>query len=175
MYFAKKILLLSGVAVGLSGCGMFGNFFDTQGSVTKKLNSAAKRGEGKYRQPLALPPNYELRPPARTAKSSPVSKPAATATKGDGKKPGALSTSPSTAKKATPDDTDKRIVLNPKASRVKVSTPKKIPTKVVRRSTKSPSSLIPEGKPDTRGKDVVTPGSPSKGESELLKRTDSGK
>lgn len=186
------IVVSGGLVLALSGCGIF----DGVDSVVRNLSGAADKNQGSYRAPLAIPPDYDLRPPPnRSAKK--VAPAAKTDTKE--KAPEKLDTVPTTAKTDTKTDTKagtepaaKKPEVRPKGpTKLVIKVPdrpepkaEKVPTKkTVEKKTETrrvvvtappppqPSETTGNVKPETRGKEATSGDSPSKGEDELLRKS----
>jgi hypothetical protein len=182
MFKPGLIVVCGGMVLALSGCGVFGGV----DSVVKNLSKAADLNEGSYRAPLAIPPNYNLRPPAARAakKTAPAATPASTDKNAD-----KLTTAPATASKKagtkieTTAKTKKTAKKSPRKLVIAVpdkSKPvaKKVPQKnkktEARRVPKAPpqpSETTGKVRPETRGKEETDAAPPSKGEDELLRRS----
>lgn len=191
MFKPGLILVSGGLALALGGCGMF----DGVDSVVRNLSGAADKNQGSYRAPLAVPPDYNLRPPPKRAakKVAPAAKPDA-----DAKAPETLDTAPTTAAKTdtttgtkAPDKTTSEV--RPKGpSKLVIDVPdrpdpgsRKVPAKTTvtkKPETKrvvvtapppppQPSETTGKIQPETRGKEDTSNTSPSSGEDELLRKS----
>jgi hypothetical protein len=182
MFKPGLIVMTGGMMLALSGCGIF----DSVDSVVKNLSGAADKNEGSYRQPLAIPPDYSLRPPP----NRPANKVAPAAKRSSKEKtPEKVDTEPATAGKTeTPKEAkksprklditvqDKPKVTGKKVPAKKVTATKKTTTdKKVRRvvvaAPPQPSENTGKVRPETRGKEETSTTAPSKGEDELLRRS----
>jgi hypothetical protein len=180
--FKPGLIAVSGtLVVALSGCGMF----DGVDSVVKNLSSAADKNEGSYRQPLSIPPEYNLRPPPNR-KSKNVA-PSAAKTETKEKKPEELDTAPVTAsktdtKKSQPQAREKapRKLVIDVPDKPSTEDTKKVPAKTEIKKKRvvvsappppQPSETSGKIKPETRGKETTTQDTPSKGEDELLRKS----
>lgn len=187
MFKPGLIVVSGGMLLALSGCGMF----DGVDSVVKNLSGAADKNQGSYRQPLAIPPDYNLRPPPNRAakKVAPAAKPDDTDKE---KAPEKIDTTPVTATKTDtkapakkPEARDKaprKLVIKvpdrPAPASKKVETKKTVtkanaPKRVVVTAPPPPQPSETTGKvqPETRGKETTTGNAPSKGEDELLRKS----
>ena len=140
------VAIALGALLALGGCGALGEAFEGINPVTKELEkSAVKTGDGKTEQ-LAIPPGYGQRPTAGKVPSSDTRSPGDVPTAGAAKAP------------------------------EKVDDPKKIDLMtgtggeaVESRTLDTNRKIVREDRVETRGKEIVNEGDPSKGEKELLK------
>ena len=177
----------------LGACGIFGGV----SSTGKSLSGAADSNKGSYNQPLAVPPNYELRPPPARAekKAEPTPEPENTE-----KKPQQLDTEPVTATKTeaparsvpastrrdTPPATRRQpetrnrnpqplVIQTPDAPKADPEARRAAPAqREVRRQVPAPpqpSETTGNVQPETRGSETTRSGDPTSGEDELLKRS----
>ena len=141
------VAIAFGAVLATGGCQTLDEAFSGVNPVAKKLDESAKRGSsGKETESLSIPPDYALRPKAGKARTSRSQDPAA----GKG---GNGSTS------TTAGGDPKKIDLGT------------VSTGVANRSPASGSggTILRDPRTETRGKEIVRDGAPSKGEKELLK------
>lgn len=143
-----SVAVALGAILALGGCSSLGEAFEGVNPVAKELSkSAAKRGVGDGKtEKLAIPPGYGQRPTAGKASGGD------TGSSGDAAKSGAA-----------------------KAPQ-KVGDPKKIDLKtgtggeaITSRPLDTNRRVVREDRVETRGREIVNEGDPSKGEKELLK------
>lgn len=187
MFKPGLILVSGGLVLALGACSMF----DGVDSVVRNLSGAADKNQGSYRAPLAVPPDYNLRPPPKRAAKKVA--PAAD-TKAADKAPGTLDTAPVTAAKTDAKAPAKTPEVRPRGpSKLVIDVPdrpdpasRKVPAKktvtVPRRETKrvvvtapppppQPSETTGKIQPETRGKEDTSNTAPSTGEDELLRKS----
>jgi len=150
---SRRPVLLSVVIAAvftLGACGSINDAFDGINPISRTLDESSKKkaASGSYRQPLAIPPDYSLRPPAGKAETRRI---------------------PDADTKAKPDDGK---------AKVKVADPKKIDLgasssgeKVNSKAIDTRRKVVTGGRAATGGKAIVKDGKRSKGEDELLKRS----
>ena len=139
------IAVALGAMLALGGCETLGEAFSGVNPIAKELNQSATKGDGKTDR-LAIPPGYGQRPAAGKAAG------------GDTRKPG---DAPKAGAGKTPE---------------KIGDPKKIDLKTGAagdanrgRTLNTNGRVVREDRVETRGKEIVNEGDPSKGEKELLK------
>lgn len=138
--------------IALGACQSIDDALDGINPIARTLDSTAKKNSSAkgYRQPLAVPPDYSLRPPAGKAETRSVRDT-------DPKATGTAAGTGATVKVADP----KRIDLG-------TSTTSEKPN---RTRIDASGRVVREGRVETRGKAIVKEGDRSKGEDELLKRS----
>lgn len=141
------IAIALGAMLALGGCETLDEAFSGANPIAKELDQSATGGTRDDKtEKLAIPPGYGQRPTAAKAAGGDIRKP------GDAPKAGAGK---------TPE---------------KVGDPKKIDLKtgaagetVSGRTLNTNPKIVREDRVETRGKEIVNEGDPSKGEQELLK------
>ena len=141
------IAIALGAMLALGGCETLGEAFSGANPIAKELDQSATKGAGGGKTAkLAIPPGYGQRPTAGKAAG------------GDTRKPG---DAPKAGAGKTPE---------------KVGDPKKIDLKTGSageanrgRTLNTNRGIVREDRVETRGKEIVNEGEPSKGEKELLK------
>jgi len=148
-------MLVAGT-LALGACGSLSDAFDGINPISRTLDTSAKKKSAStdYRQPLAIPPDYSLRPPAGRVERRDTRDSKATETEGK---------AAATVKAADPTKID----LGASSSGEKVNS-KTIDSSGAASAT---GRVVREGRVETRGKAIVKEGSRSKGEDELLKRS----
>lgn len=139
------IAIALGAMLALGGCETLGEAFSGANPIAKELDQTATKGGGKTDK-LAIPPGYGQRPTAGKAAG------------GDTRKPG-------DAPKAGAGKTPER-VGDPKKIDLKTGTDGET---VSGRTLDTNRRIVREDRVETRGKEIVNEGEPSKGEKELLK------
>ena len=136
-----------GAILVLGGCETLGETFEGINPVTKELEKSAIKGggDGKAEQ-LATPPGYGQRPTARKASGSDTRSPEAAPKAGAAKAP----------EKA---GDRKKIDLKTGTGGESIES----------RTLDTNRKIVREDRVETRGKEIVDEGDPSKGEKELLK------
>lgn len=141
------VAIAIGVVLVLGACQTLDEAFSGVNPVSKKLDeSAVKRGGGKDAESLAIPPGYALRPKPGKAGAGSSRVPAA----GEGE-----SGSKSAGTGADPKKIDLGTVSTGGENRAPNSA--------------SGGTILRDPRTETRGKEIVREGEPSKGEKELLK------
>ncbi|MXY38276.1 MAG: hypothetical protein F4160_08670 [Rhodospirillaceae bacterium] len=141
------IAVALGAMLALGGCETLGEAFSGVNPIAKELDQSATKGAGDGRTAkLAIPPGYGQRPTAGKAAGGDTRKPGDAPKAGAGKAP------------------------------EKVGDPKKIDLKTGTtgettegRTLNTNRRIVREDRVETRGKEIVNEGDPSKGEKELLK------
>lgn len=143
-------------ALALGACSSISDAFDGVNPISRTLDSTSKKKSAstEYRQPLAIPPDFSLRPPAGRVERRATRDSKASET--DGK-------ATATVTAADP----KKIDLGVSSSSEKINR-KTIDSSGAATAT---GKVVREGRVETRGKAIVKDGSRSKGEDELLKRS----
>ena len=139
------IAVALGAMLALGGCETLGEAFSGANPIAKELDQSATKGGGKTAK-LAIPPGYGQRPTAGKAAG------------GDTRRPG-------DAPKAGAGKTPER-VGDPKKIDLKTGTDGET---VSGRTLDTNRRIVREDRVETRGKEIVNEGEPSKGEKELLK------
>jgi len=156
---AYAVLLAGTLALG--ACGSISDALDGINPISRTLDSSAKKKSASrdYRQPLAIPPDYSLRPPAGKVATRETRDAESKAADTEGK-------ATATVKSADPTKID----LGASSSGEKVNS-KTINSSTVRSVRSSTGKVVREGRVETRGKAIVKDGERSKGEDELLRRS----
>lgn len=151
---ATAILVTGALALG--ACGSLSDAFDGINPISRTLDSSSKKKSAstEYRQPLAIPPDYSLRPPAGRVVRRDTRDSKATETEGKAS---------ATVKAADPTKIDLGVS----------SASEKVNSKTIDSSgaVSATGRVVREGRVETRGRAIVKDGTRSKGEDELLKRS----
>lgn len=137
-----------GAILALGGCETLGEAFDGVNPVAKTLSRSAteRSGAGSETARLALPPGYGQRPTASKAARGGTRDPGRAPTAGAGK---------------TPQKTGDRKTIDLKTGAAGET--------IESRTLDTNRRIVREDRVETRGKEIVDEGDPSKGEKELLK------
>ncbi len=141
------VAIAFGAVLALGGCQTLDEAFSGVNPIAKELDKAAdKRGGGKDAETLSIPPGYALRP-----------------------RPGKPGTGSSRVPAAGKEDSGSK-------SKTAGADPRKIDLGTVSTggtnqspATGSGGTILRDPRTETRGKEIVREGEPSKGEKELLK------